>query len=478
MSQHFRLHDGKHDRSAIRQSNVLFTILLCIVGCSHKDSPSKAAKALSNTLHSTAPLEVIVIDDPFLAAAIEREWRAVSQSAIEVKCGPAEQIPEGDTADVIVFPPCQMGDLVGRRVLRPLTGSAEPRLVDLQDFFPLSRHHEMRWGKQLYAVSLGSPQLALFFDVEAFQEQGLTPPKTWVEYQQAIDKLPSDESTARAAEPLGPGWAALMFVARAASYAREPNQYSCLFDMQTMQPRIALPPFVRALDELRSAAAKMPVDTVRMSPGDVMDLFVKRQIAMAISWPSAARAEPAEAPSGWKPGVAMLPGATEYYDSVKNEWVARGQGEAHVPVLGLAGRCVGLTRQTRNLDRALDFVTWLSAAEQGPRVTSRSTETTIFRFSQKSQVDAWVGRSLVPIERDYFEVILQNQSSPLSLTAVRIPGQHQYMQVLDEAIRSAITSRESSLAVLAGVVEKWQQITDRLGRSGQTAAYQQSLGIN
>ena len=51
-------------------------------------------------------------------------------------------------------------------------------------------------------------------------------------------------------EPLGPGWAGVVLLARAASYAKHPDNYSTLFDINTMEPLIAGEPFVRALEEL------------------------------------------------------------------------------------------------------------------------------------------------------------------------------------------------------------------------------------
>ena len=61
-------------------------------------------------------------------------------------------------------------------------------------------------------------------------------------------------------EPLARGWAGLVLLARAAAYAKERDNYTTLFDEKTLEPAIAGPPFVRALEELVAAAKLGPAD--------------------------------------------------------------------------------------------------------------------------------------------------------------------------------------------------------------------------
>jgi multiple sugar transport system substrate-binding protein len=472
---------GMNHRSAIRHlvHGLACLALVTTIGCEPRKigTVSQTTETPSIT-QSTAPLVVVVCDDGPLAAAIETEWRASSGSGIHVEQSSFVAMAKSDRpADVIVCAPCQIGDLVAQQRLRPLTGAAEPVWVDLPDFFPLTRQLEMQWGKQRYAISLGSPQLVLFFDHRRFEQQGLAPPTTWQEYGKVVEALHAIEPPGVAAEPLGPGWAARMFIARAAGYARDPSQYSCLFNFRTMTALIAAPPFVRALDELRASAAKLPNDVWQSDPDAIMKRFVRGELAMAIGWPSAGRGDTFDPRPDWRPGVAMLPGSIEFHDGIQGEWRRRAQHEIQVPVLGFSGRCVGIARGTKNIPLANNFVTWLSSREQGPKVTSRSTHTTIFRASQRTQADSWVEGPLSPIAREYFDLILRNQSSTVSLAALQIPGQHEYMQVLDDAIRGSISSGEPSSAVLTNVTEQWERITDRIGRDKQIEAYRKSLGI-
>ena len=68
-------------------------------------------------------------------------------------------------------------------------------------------------------------------------------------------------------EPLAPGWAGLVLLARAAPYAKHRDNYSALFDIETMEPLVAGPPFVQALEELVAAAKLGPGRSVQLRSG-------------------------------------------------------------------------------------------------------------------------------------------------------------------------------------------------------------------
>ena len=57
-----------------------------------------------------------------------------------------------------------------------------------------------------------------------------------------------------------------MLLARAAAYAKHRDQYSALFNVETMEPLVAGPPFVHALEELVAAAKLGPADPLGYDP--------------------------------------------------------------------------------------------------------------------------------------------------------------------------------------------------------------------
>ena len=146
-------------------------------------------------------------------------------------------------------------------------------------------------------------------------------------------------------EPLARGWAGLVLLARAAAYAKERDNYTTLFDEKTLEPAIAGPPFVRALEELVAAAKLGPAEQLDFDPAAVRAEFWKGNTAMAISWPTGARTlTPGPSPEkveGRIPpaGFAELPGATEVYRTSSKSWEPRSDDAGQcVPLLGVAGR--------------------------------------------------------------------------------------------------------------------------------------------
>ena len=119
-------------------------------------------------------------------------------------------------------------------------------------------------------------------------------------------------------EPLAPGWAGLVLLARAAPYAKHRDNYSTLFNIDTMEPLVAGPPFVQALEELVAAAKFGPPDPFRYDPAAARAAFWKGQCGMTLTWPTAAeqgreeRGEREREEEGWSlqrpvPTVQRIP---------------------------------------------------------------------------------------------------------------------------------------------------------------------------
>eukprot|EP01048_Picozoa_sp_COSAG05_P030661 COSAG05_NODE_10775_length_547_cov_0.910714_1_plen_104_part_00 len=85
--------------------------------------------------------------------------------------------------------------------------------------------------------------------------------------------------------PLAERWAAWTFLARAAPSVCNRGKLSTVFDRENIQPLINLPPFVEALEQLKSIASQRSRD---LDPAGVFRLMQKGESAIALSWPSVA----------------------------------------------------------------------------------------------------------------------------------------------------------------------------------------------
>jgi multiple sugar transport system substrate-binding protein len=453
----------------------------------------------------SGPLRVLVIDDPELADALDRQWHARSQTKIEVRQATAADIaakPRTE-ADVVIYPSSLLGTLAEIGAIIPLTDQQlnSPEF-DRRDLLPLTARAEAQWGERTYAVSLGSPQLTLYYRADVFERLGLSPPATWRDYQNIAARLNDRDALGDLAlgdlalgdlapaegapwhgtiEPLGPGWAGKVLLARAAAYARVRTRYSTLFDYSSMEPKIAEAPFVRALEELVAASKRMHPDAINWSPDDVRRQFHQGTSAMALTWPTSADALPVP-PTDSKPvaiGIALVPGSPEFHSPFGKRWEARAEDEnPRVPLLGVSGRMVSITSECQRPKASWNLIEWLTTDDDGLLVAPASRATTLFRTRHLAAPEAWV-ESGVGTEAavQYADSVDAAQHASSWLVSLRIPGNDQYLAALDTAVHDAIAGKASPAKALQSAAQRWSEITESLGVESQRRAYQRSLGL-
>jgi multiple sugar transport system substrate-binding protein len=301
-------------------------------------------------------------------------------------------------------------------------------------------------------------------------------------------------------EPLGPGWAGQVLLARAAAYARHRSQYSTLFDYTTMRPLIDGPPFVRALEELVAAAEHGPPEPWTITPEVSRHRFWNSEAAMALSWPTRNDGGPQTPdtlnPAGGDPTsgtadstrarsigpnvkVAALPGSVEVYQFLNERWEQRSNHETQrVPLLAIAGRTGSVARQTPRPRKAFAVLAWLSGGEWSRLISPASSATTLFRTSHVPASRAWLPANMnEATSREYAEQVETTQSSPTWLITLRLPGRAEYMAALDDAVHQALRNEATPEQALKQAAAVWNEITDRSGRQRQRDAYQRSIGV-
>ncbi len=246
---------------------------------------------------SNAPpvhLRLLVVGDPAMAAAIELlsgEWKAQTGSTLEVQQAERLDGAKAPDVDAMVLPASDLGLAAEEQWLAAVPkqwtggiGTSDPgRTENVEatsswgDVFSLLRSVEAAWGKQLVAVPFGSPVLVCYYRADLLERLQARPPRTWAEYRRLAEQLgdraalgdaapPAGQPWSGAQEPLGPGWAGIDLLACAAAYARHRANYSALFHIESMQPLVDGPPFVRALSELVEVAKTGPKDQLELDP--------------------------------------------------------------------------------------------------------------------------------------------------------------------------------------------------------------------
>lgn len=468
--------------------------LLLLAGCPRPEST--APPEPPGPPRAAPPLKLLVLDDPGLAAAIERQWRARADTEIQILQTTSSELvasaPRSLAADAVIYPSGMLGELVVRELIVAMPRSeVNGEAFARRDIFDLIRQREIAWGTQVFAVPLGSPTLTLMYRRDLFDKLSLAVPETWEQYARMAEQLAdrqtlgdlgpaAGEPWAAVAEPLGDGWASQVLLARAAVYARHRNYFSALFDANTMAPLIGGPPFVRALEELVAAQRFAPANGLELAPAEARDELLAGRCAMCLAWPSLDADKADSAAATVMPlGVAELPGSRQVYDPDDRQWQPReGSDEGRVPLLGVAGRLGSVTSASRQPRAALNLLLNVSSTQWSDQVSPYSPATTLYRSSQLGQAEAWMGPVWDPTAvRAYAELVDRTQSRPLWLFSLRMPGRQQYLEALDQAVRQAVRGEASASETLAKAAERWAAITEELGVEQQRAAYWRSQGM-
>lgn len=481
--------------------SIVFTLFAFLVlfatGCPWKGGDAEKPE---DSRESAAPLagvslKLLVVDDPALNAAVEKtrgEWLLQTGSQLTVQAVSERDLlaAEAIDADAAICPSYMLGDLAERGLISPIPESfVGENNAEWQDVFEIERLRENVWGDKVMAVPFGSPVLICYYRTDLLRHFNAEPPQTWSDYLRLAElfsdreKLsdlapPPDQPWHGAVEPLGPGWAGLMFLARAASLAKHSDNYSTLFDIKTMRPLIDGPPFVRALEELVAAAALSEKAGLKHDPGSLRQEFWQGRCGMAITWPTAA-APLGDNKSNISCTPVELPGSRDVYNIDESQWTVRKKGEeVNVPLLATSGRLGAVSRQSPNQHAAVQLLAWLSGKEFNPPLAASSAFTTIYRKSQLRFPQQWVEK---PMSLDssllYQETAQKAFTSRDWLFALRIPGRGQYIAALDEAVCQAVSAGKPPHNCLSIAAERWVEITAKKGKDRQLTAYRKSLGL-
>ncbi len=477
-------------------TTLVLAIWLAGAGCSDSAPPPPGKTVLP---FQGQMVRLLVMDDPGMAKAVRGlagEWTAGSGATLEVRETTLAELPLGwaDQCDAVIYPSHELG-----RLAEDLAPISEELLrqpsVAWSDILPLLRRREAMWNSTTVAVPLGSPVLALYYRSDWFAKLKLEPPKTWEDYQRLVDQFRNQEVLASlelsdatnfvpAAEPLFDGWAGLTLLARAAAYAKHPDYYSSLFDVETMAPRIAEPPFERALTEL--VAANGPPSKQRTME-QVWRALRAGNCAMAIAWPiggqeagdkgQEAGDKGQESDAAVPIAVTALPGSQEVYHPERQAYVPRSTPT--VPLLAVSGRLGSAVRSKTsaglgNQPAAMQLLLAMSDSRWGSVVSSASSHTTPFRGSHVSAPQTWTALQGAPAPKAYLDVLRSEMEQDDCLLALRIPGRAQYLAALDAAVVEALEGRLPAKAALEQAAEKWRGITEQIGAPSQQKAYRAS----
>lgn len=460
---------------------LLLTVhLMVLAGCGKKEKQS-AANSQKQPVVKEVTLQVLCIDSPAIAENAERRWSAEGLGKVQFTEMTSAEFTESDfqfppDIDVVIYPTELMADLVARSQLLAIPKKyLDGEAANSKEMLQHQQKFLRRYGGEYYSLPLGDVYLTLMYNQKIFDELELKVPENWSEYGEVASKL--REQGHLVEEPMGDGWAGLLLLSRAAAYVRSRGKVSTVFEIADMKSLVNTEPFVRALREMKAALGDR-VD-MTLSPSQIYRNLVAGEAAMGLTWPSSHFVED-DAMVNEDLAVARIPGASEWYNHLDSVWSDRDSNASiHMDLMGCTGRLVSVSEGAVNTSTAIEFASWLCSKSTSTSVSIESPHVSMFRATHLGQPGRWTGENISSTCSDQFgEVIQQISEADIVFLFPRIPGQFEYLDVLDQQVLAAVRGESKIQDALAEVSAQWDKITERIGRDEQVRKLRMSEGYS
>ncbi|HEY6564332.1 MAG TPA: hypothetical protein VIY86_07525, partial [Pirellulaceae bacterium] len=352
----------------------------------------------------------------------------------------------------------------------------------------------------------------------------LKPPRTWTEVHQVVEALrgirdQGSYSWQPLAQPLAKGWAAPLLLARSAAYLRDPRRYSDLFELGSMRPLIAEPPFVRGLGELladepdsksvgrnKSAQFRQPTATsnldpslesvgrnkspqfrqpttisnLDLSPEGVFQSVRDGQAVLGVAcFPELPSVGPTSDDTNDWAGIefAILPGSLDTFHFADSQWHTEDQIRS-ASLVGATGYVGVVLRGTPRQRAAWNLLVRMSGKRWGSSLLADSGVAWPCRTSHLNDLRQWLP---LPIQErallSFRSSIVETYSDTLALVVPRLPHSEEFLSALDDHVRSAVRTNAEPQAELQKVAEEWNAILQSDDSIDWVSAYLRQLHV-
>jgi multiple sugar transport system substrate-binding protein len=374
--------------------------------------------------------------------------------------------------DIYVLFPAKIPQYVERNMLLPVDNYIQAT-KDIDDILPVYRNLYMKYQGHDYGMVYDGDTHLLFYREDLFKKynneykktygKDLTPPQTWVEYDQIAKFLTRDTNNDGKIDLYGTaifGGDAKRYIWFAERYLSMGDQY---FD-DNMNPLIQGKDGVKALQDLvllNDSGATPP-----HSMYDWIDLnnsFLHGDTAMVVQWSDTSRFQFDQ--KTWKSTVAG-----------KVDWTLVPAEDPKNPRGGVwIGRVLGISSQSSHPDKAWQVISYITSKNVSKNaVTSLSTINDPFRFSHFS-VTSKGAFPTKELNEHFLKTVQKSLEHPNA--DLMIPGGWDYMQALDKNIYLAFIHKLTAQDALLKTADEWNKITDRYGREQQAKEYGQWLQL-
>ncbi len=341
----------------------------------------------------------------------------------------------------------------------------------------------------------------VYYRTDLLKQAGLTPPTNWDEYlaiaKQFHGKDLNGDGKMDYGSCMSKGAAdnntSLLISIATPFLQSQGTAQGALFDPDTMKPLVNNPAFAKALDIYKQAMDYGIPQDENLGNSKARELFITGRCALTIDWgdvgPLAIDLSVSKVMD--KVGAVITPGTTQVLDRKTNKLVACDKftcpyaidGVNHAPYAANIGwtSVIYAKAAPKVKDAAYAFFSYVSEPSQSNLdVTSPSTGFNPYRIPQFQNSAPWIKSGMSSeAANNYLAALGVSLNSPNMVLSLIVPHNQQYQfEVLDAVVSEFLGNKITTEQAMQQIEQRWEQITNKVGRESQHAAYRASLGLN
>ncbi|WP_072681769.1 ABC transporter substrate-binding protein [Arcobacter sp. LA11] len=369
--------------------------------------------------------------------------------------------------------------------------------IDWDDVLPIYKNNVLALNNKAYFLPYDGDNINLYYRKDIIEndeykkrfkkEYGyeLEVPKTWKEFNDIASFFNNwdwdkdgEVEYGFAGSRVKDYATALLFLTKAAAYAKHPDDKAYYFDINNMKAKIDNPGFVKALEEYIDIMKYAPKQVMNFSPLEVRQSLITGNVLMAIDWANIGTMSQNSLESQIKDkiGIAKLPGSNEVYNSKTDKWEKRYNAPSSI----VGNWIIVVNKNSKNKKLAFDFAAHMtSKAITSKYVVQGWSGINPSRYSHlilDKNIEAWTASGFSKdFAKKYLTAINESLSMKNVMNDIRIPGSNLYYDVLEEYIDKAIRKELSAKDALEITASKWNDITQKLDAKKQLQFYKESI---
>ncbi|MEM7046156.1 MAG: extracellular solute-binding protein [Pseudomonadota bacterium] len=334
----------------------------------------------------------------------------------------------------------------------------------------------MTWEGVHYAQAISGTGLVLYYRADMFadpvHQEGfraifdapLAPPETWAQYSEVASYFSQSNQTVQGTgEIYRRGHRQFWYLySRAVSLSDDPSPF---FNLQDMTPLVDAPPWQQALENYLAMREYNPSQFLRLTRGQLHDLFTQGEIAMLIDWVDGGpllRDEASPLPVEAL-GVVRLPGSKQRWNADQQDWIEHE--ETAPPLLAFGGWLVAVPVKAHDQS-------WQALAEIHEALAGVIVPPGPYRATQLMTLPGVWSETETGAYIDAVQATLGQ-----GRVGLRLSGYLAYGETFELELGKSLIDGRTPEETLAAIKARWMTLTDDFGKENQRTLYRKSLNL-